>query len=104
MARQQAVAAQGFYATPPEILPLIAGLIEPATSPAPGLDPCAGQGEAMAFLASAWNLAPHLVEINTERGEDCRQVTGNTLVMDYAYVTALLPHLTPPNPSCTTRP
>ena len=88
MARLKSVIAEGFYPTPESVLPRIANLVTPAVTPVPGLDPCAGEGKAMQYLAAQWNLTPYQVEINTRRGAECRKVTPNTLVMDIASVDA----------------
>ncbi len=88
MARLKSVIAEGFYPTPDRVLPRIANLVAPSPLSVAGLDPCAGEGKAMQYLAAQWNVTPYLVEINTQRGAECRHVTSNTLVMDVASVEA----------------
>ena len=88
MARLKSVIAEGFYPTPESVLPRIANLVAPSPVLVAGLDPCAGEGKAMQYLVAQWNLTPYLVEINTQRGAECRKVTPNTLVMDIASVDA----------------
>jgi len=88
MARLKSVIAEGFYPTPESVLPRIANLVTPSPVLVASIDPCAGEGRAMQYLAAQWNLTPYLVEINTQRGAECRKVTPNTLVMDIASVDA----------------
>lgn len=73
MARLAATAKAGYYPTPPRVTEWLATWVAPV--PAPGrtgtvrlLDPCAGEGIAIATLARAWHAPAFGVELDRERG------------------------------------
>src|SRR5512142_380376 len=77
MTRLTSVEKAGFYPYPPEHLPALASLFAPARQPdAKFLDPCAGEGEALAFLAHAWNIVPYANELDDGRAAACRALFG----------------------------
>ena len=71
MARLEAIAKGLYYPTPLRVIDFIAGMVEPAPV-VPGvpwriLDVCAGEGDAVARLAEAWNLEAYGVELDAAR-------------------------------------
>src|SRR5689334_13177836 len=40
------------------------------------LDPCAGEGNALAYLAEAWGLTPYANELNHQRYAECLRQFG----------------------------
>lgn len=83
MARLEAVARQLFYPTPPAVVALIAAhLRAPAAAgrrAARLLDPCAGEGAALAELGRALGGETFGVELNEERAALARAVLAHTL-------------------------
>ncbi len=90
MARLESVALGGFYPTPPHLVPLLAAHVRRELPPPPErysygrrdlamLDPCAGEGGALAGLAEG--LEPervHLyaIELETTRAKACAKALG----------------------------
>ncbi len=74
MARLQADLKAGYYPLSDEHLPLIASLFAPGVGKL--LDPCAGEGVALTYLAEAWHLTPYANELNHERAQACRERCG----------------------------
>jgi hypothetical protein len=75
MSRAAGLAKVGYYPTPPEALRRLCALL----SPAPGsghvrvLDPCAGEGDALAEVASALDGEPFAAEVQRDRAALCRE-------------------------------
>src|SRR5712692_5681032 len=75
MRRAAGLAKVGYYPTPPEALRRLSALL----SPAPGsghvrvLDPCAGEGDALAAVASALDGEPFAAEVQRDRAALCRE-------------------------------
>ena len=65
--RLAGIEKMGYYPTPETVYELIAAWLVPASQEQPGrlLDPCAGKGEAAAFLGKALNI-PEWVRIFTK--------------------------------------
>uniref|UniRef100_A0A7C5VF07 Class I SAM-dependent methyltransferase n=1 Tax=Thermus caliditerrae TaxID=1330700 RepID=A0A7C5VF07_9DEIN len=66
----------GFYPTPPRTLEGLAALLEEFRERFQGrpvLDPCAGEGEAIARVAQALGSVPYAVELDEERARACRK-------------------------------
>lgn len=76
MPRLTSLEKGGFYAFPDQYLPPIASLFTPATQGGKILDPCAGEGEALAHLSDAWNLTPYANELDLERAAACVEKFG----------------------------
>ena len=72
MARLTSIAKGGYYPFPAEHLPAVASLFQPAQRGGLALDPCAGEGEALAFLAKTLGLTPYANELDAERAAACR--------------------------------
>jgi hypothetical protein len=79
--RLAAQARLGFYPAPPEAVAEAMKYIRgPAFELACGLDPCAGEGEALAQLCRGLGLRPYAIELDEKRAEDChRNLTGEDL-------------------------
>jgi SAM-dependent methyltransferase len=75
MSRAAGLAKVGFYATPPEALRRLCAMLAPETGTGPlrVLDPCAGEGEALAEAAQAIGAEPFAVEVQRDRAALCRQ-------------------------------
>jgi len=75
----------GFFATPPSVVQRIAGHLAP---PDGGvfrwLDPCAGEGIALAYLAQVHGGETYGIELDRERAEAAAQVLDHVLAGDYA--------------------
>ncbi|MCI0713718.1 MAG: DUF6094 domain-containing protein [Chloroflexi bacterium] len=74
MARVQADLKAGYYPINTDHLPHIARLFTPGAGKI--LDPCAGEGAALAYLAQAWGMTPYANELNQERYAQCRERFG----------------------------
>jgi hypothetical protein len=61
---------------PPEHLPALASLFKPSGEGGRILDPVAGEGDALKYLAEAWNLTPFANELDIARAEECRAKFG----------------------------
>lgn len=87
MSRLEAVAKGLYYPTPNRVIAACAAHLA-AGSPGPRqwhafLDPCAGEGHALAGLVRAVPRAvTYGVELNEERGEAARALLDHTLIMD----------------------
>ena len=71
--RLAAITRGGFYPIAPEVVRLIAGLIQYEDGPI--LDPCAGEGEALDVLGQALGAAPeklYAIELERERSANIR--------------------------------
>ncbi|MBN1121807.1 MAG: hypothetical protein JXJ17_12065 [Anaerolineae bacterium] len=75
MAHLQSQMKGGYYPLPPEHLPALASLFK-ATEGGLILDPCAGEGDALQHLASAWHMTPYANEIDQSRAAACREKFG----------------------------
>jgi hypothetical protein len=78
MPRLASLEKAGFYEFPPNQLPAVASLFAPAKSGGKLLDPCAGEGQALDHLASAWNLTAFANELDTTRAAECQRRFGPT--------------------------
>ena len=81
MAHLQSQIKGGYYPFPPEHLPALTSLLDPAKQGKASesgriLDPCAGEGDALKRLAEAWNLTPHANELDAGRAAACRGKFG----------------------------
>src|SRR5438094_5818500 len=76
MARLTSIEKGGYYAFPDEYLPAVASLFAASRHGGKLLDPCAGEGRALAHLAAAWNLTPYANELDTERAAACKALFG----------------------------
>jgi len=82
--RLTAQSKMGFYPTPDRVISIIArylkrerdGLIRV-------LDPCAGEGEAIALIGNHLEADTYGVEIDTERGEKAKRILRKCLIADY---------------------
>ncbi len=73
----------GFYPTPPSVLETIGSLItNTAQHPGRLLDPCAGNGIPLHYLAQTWNLSPYGIELDRQRAGQCRSGTASILHSD----------------------
>src|SRR5260221_5435781 len=72
MTRLTSIEKGGYYAFPDEHLPALASLFAPARQGGRLLDPCAGEGRALDFLARAWKLTPYANVIDTHRAAECK--------------------------------
>ena len=78
MTRLTSIEKGGYYPYPEDHLPALASLFAPDTHGGKLLDPCAGEGTALHFLADAWNLRPYANELDTERAAQCVRLFGAT--------------------------
>ena len=78
MSRLSSIEVGGFFPYPAKYLPAMASLFVPATSGGKLLDPCAGEGEALDYLAAAWQLTPYANELDTARAQVCQERFGLT--------------------------
>ncbi|RTG97626.1 DUF6094 domain-containing protein [Thermus scotoductus] len=65
----------GYYPTPPKTLEGLAALLggfRKALEGEAALDPCAGEGEALARVAEATGTKPYAIELDEERAKACR--------------------------------
>jgi len=82
--RLMAQAKCGYYPTPESITPMIARhLTRSEEGPIRILDPCAGEGTALALLGGSLNAETYGIEIDRQRGEKAKQVLTKCLVTDY---------------------
>jgi hypothetical protein len=65
-------AKAGFYPTPPRVTQLFAQHLK-ASQPTHLLDPCAGEGEALATLALRLRASAQAIELSRERAARCRK-------------------------------
>jgi len=75
--RLEAVAKAGFYPTPPRTLSLVVELLKGHAPHLRGhwaLDPCAGEGEALAQVGQALGMKTHGIELDAGRAERAAQV------------------------------
>ena len=73
----------GFYPTPPRVLEAISSLItNSANHPGRLLDPCAGNGIPLHYLAHTWHLSPYGIELDRERAAQCRTDSSKILHAD----------------------
>lgn len=75
MPRLAALEKGNFYPFPDDYLPHVASLFAPATS-GKMLDPCAGAGDALQYLARTWNLTPYANELDQDRAAACVEKFG----------------------------
>lgn len=82
--RLAGIEKMGYYPTPETVYELIAAWLVPASQEQPGrlLDPCAGKGEAAAFLGKALNCQTWGAELSPVRAKEAAQV------MDVVHATA----------------
>jgi len=78
MTRLTSIEKGGFYPYPEIHLPALASLFAPVTHSGKLLDPCAGEGTALHYLANAWNLRPYANELDMERAAECGRLFGAT--------------------------
>jgi hypothetical protein len=71
----------GYYPFPDEHLPAVASLFAPA-SEGRLLDPCAGEGRALAHLAQAWGLTPYANELDKARAALCVEQFGSAQAVE----------------------
>lgn len=87
MTRLSNVEKAGYFPTPPVVTQLLASHI---TAPHGGriLDPCAGEGTAVAQLASSIGLDAYGVELDSNRAQELRQLlpAGQSLFTDYRFL------------------
>jgi hypothetical protein len=80
--RLEAVAKAGFYPTPPRTLSLVVELLKGHAPHLRGhwaLDPCAGEGEALAQVGQALGMKTQGIELDAGRAEGRpRSWTGST--------------------------
>ena len=76
MTRLTSIEKGGYYAFPDEHLPALASLFTPARQGGRLLDPCAGEGRALDFLARTWNLTPYANELDNQRAAACKALFG----------------------------
>lgn len=73
----------GFYPTPPRILSSVSSVItNPTHHPGRLLDPCAGNGIPLHYLAQAWELSPYGIELDRQRAAQCRTAPATILHSD----------------------
>src|SRR5438445_8812039 len=77
MTRLTSIEKGGYYAFPDEHLPALASLFAPSKRGGKLLDPCAGEGRALDYLARSWNLTPYANELDDARAADCKTLFGS---------------------------
>jgi hypothetical protein len=85
MARLANQANLGFVPLPTDALPLIASFLPPAPAGTRVLDPCSGEGVAIASLAEAWEVPQsgrYLNELNDTRAAQCRERAAHVTACD----------------------
>lgn len=76
-------AKSGFFPTPPSVLAAVRTLISnDETHSGRLLDPCAGDGIPIAYLAKEWALEGFAIELDRQRAAQCTAQTPNTLRSD----------------------
>jgi 16S rRNA G966 N2-methylase RsmD len=80
MARIQSLIKGGFYPTPKKVLDILTSWVRPKKRAGELdarygaiLDPFAGTGEALAYLAERWGLVPYAVELHAPRAEQATE-------------------------------
>jgi len=82
--RLMAQAKCGYYPTPDSVTPMIARYLNRSEEGLIRLlDPCAGQGTALALLGGHLKAETFGIEIDRQRGEKAKQVLTKCLVTDY---------------------
>jgi len=76
LARLSSHEVGGFYEYPPNYLPHVASLFASAMNGGKLLDPCAGEGDALAHLSDTWGLTPYANELDHERTAACVEKFG----------------------------
>jgi len=94
MSRLENKKKAGFFATPPALVERIVGHLQPP--PDVGgteggaafrwLDPCAGEGVTLAYLAHVHGGETYGIELDRQRAEAAAQVLDHVLAGDYAAV------------------
>src|SRR5712692_6067001 len=81
MPKLAGLAKVGFYGCPAEALTRLTSLLTsaPGTGPIRVIDPCAGEGEALATIAEKLEAEPFAVEVQRDRAATCRQRFGNAI-------------------------
>lgn len=85
MGRLRNIQKAGFYAFPPEHYAAVAAQLQPPQSAISStwiLDPCAGEGVFADYLAGHLGLKLATIEINSQRGQACRQVADHHVTSD----------------------
>src|SRR5258708_16623296 len=79
VSRLTSIEKGGYYEFPPAHLPALASLFAPTQhSDSKFIDPCAGEGRALDFLAKSLNLIPYANELDDQRAEACKALFGPT--------------------------
>lgn len=112
MTRLNSKAKAGFYPTPPEMTRLIASCLKaPCNEAWRALDPCAGEGTALATLAVSFNrkATTYGIELDKNRAEKAEKVLDHVLNASYEAIRIFansfgLLWLNPPYDSDVTQP
>lgn len=79
MSRALSQLGGGYYPFPSEHLAALSSLFQPSTyTNSLIIDPCAGEGDALSYLAEKLNLVPYANELDKDRYERCKQRFGYT--------------------------
>ena len=82
--RLVAQAKMGYYPTPDNVTPIIAGYLKRQHDGVIRvLDPCAGEGTAIQFVGNHLEAETYGIEIDVERGDKARNVLTRCLIVDY---------------------
>ena len=93
MSRLENKKKAGYFPTPPAVVELIAGHLAPPPPAGGGteggggfrwLDPCAGEGTVLAYLARIYGGETYGIELDLERAAAAAQVLDKVLAGDYA--------------------
>lgn len=84
MARLESMAKMGYYPTPQELIPTIAGHLKPKDQ---GLiriiDPCAGEGTALKTIGDHLQAETYGIEIDKKRGREAQKKLTKCIITDY---------------------
>lgn len=83
MARPQSRQTLGFYPTPPAVVDLIRTFLEFPPGALSALDPCCGEGAALARLTAGTAARTYGIEIHAGRARAARQRLDHTLACGY---------------------
>jgi hypothetical protein len=84
MARLEAAAKMGYYPTPQDLTPIIAGYLKPKDQGAIRIfDPCAGKGTALKTVGNHLQAETYGIEIDLARGKEAQRNLTRCLITDY---------------------
>ena len=84
MARLESMAKMGYYPTPQELIPTIAGYLRPKDQGTIRIfDPCAGEGTALKTIGDHLQAETYGIEIDKKRSKEAQKKLTKCLITDY---------------------